>query len=71
MCTAFTPPSPGRVGECTHELTPAMTVTVVAIFVIVYLGTAWMLRIPEVSEVLGHLAGRIPPLRRVAFLTRR
>jgi putative peptidoglycan lipid II flippase len=41
------------------------------VVVIVYLGTAWMLRLPEVSEVLGHLTRRIPPLRRLASFTRR
>lgn len=41
------------------------------VVVIVYLGSAWILRLPEVSEVLGHLARRIPPLRRLAAPTRR
>jgi putative peptidoglycan lipid II flippase len=36
----------------------------------VYLGTAWMLRIPEISEILSHLCQRIPPLRRLASFVR-
>jgi hypothetical protein len=36
----------------------------------VYLGTAWMLRIPEMTEIFGQLTRRIPPLRRVASLVR-
>jgi putative peptidoglycan lipid II flippase len=34
----------------------------------VYLGGAWVLRIPEMSEILAHLVQRIPPLRRLASL---
>jgi putative peptidoglycan lipid II flippase len=37
----------------------------------VYLGCAWMLRIPEVSDFLVLLAQRIPPLRRLTGLARR
>jgi putative peptidoglycan lipid II flippase len=37
---------------------------------IVYLGCAWMLRIPEMSEILDHLCRRIPPLRRLASMAR-
>jgi putative peptidoglycan lipid II flippase len=33
---------------------------------IVYLGCAWILRIPELSDFLALLARRIPPLRRLA-----
>ena len=36
----------------------------------VYLGSAWMLRIPEMSEILAHLVRRVPPLRRLASLAR-
>jgi putative peptidoglycan lipid II flippase len=37
---------------------------------VVYLGSAWMLRIPEMSEIFDHLSRRIPPLRRLASLAR-
>jgi putative peptidoglycan lipid II flippase len=37
---------------------------------LVYLGSAWMLRIPEMSQILDHLCRRIPPLRRLASLAR-
>src|SRR5215210_3998834 len=36
----------------------------------VYLGCAWMLRIPELSDFLDHLSRRIPLLRRLALLVR-
>jgi hypothetical protein len=32
----------------------------------VYLGCAWILRIPELSDVLDQLSRRVPPLRRLA-----
>jgi putative peptidoglycan lipid II flippase len=38
---------------------------------IVYLGCAWILRIPELSDFLALLARRIPPLRRLAIPARR
>jgi putative peptidoglycan lipid II flippase len=38
---------------------------------VVYLGCAWMLRIPELSDFLGQLSRRIPPLRRLATPARR
>jgi putative peptidoglycan lipid II flippase len=37
---------------------------------VVYLGSAWMLRIPEMSEIFNHLSRRFPPLRRLASLAR-
>jgi putative peptidoglycan lipid II flippase len=36
----------------------------------VYLGCAWMLRIPELAEFLDHLSRRIPSLRRLAMFAR-
>jgi putative peptidoglycan lipid II flippase len=36
----------------------------------VYLGCAWMLRIPELSEFFDQLARRVPPLRRLATSAR-
>jgi hypothetical protein len=33
---------------------------------LVYLGCAWMLRIPELSNFLDQLSRRVPPLRRLA-----
>jgi hypothetical protein len=33
---------------------------------LVYLGCAWILRIPELSDVLDQLSRRVPPLRRFA-----
>jgi putative peptidoglycan lipid II flippase len=36
----------------------------------VFLGSAWILRIPEMSEILAQLVRRIPPLRRLASLAR-
>src|SRR5918995_37997 len=33
---------------------------------LVYLGCAWILRIPELSDVLDQLSRRVPPLRRLA-----
>jgi putative peptidoglycan lipid II flippase len=36
----------------------------------VYLGSAWILRIPEMSEILAQLVRRVPPLRRIASLAR-
>ena len=36
----------------------------------VYLGCAWMLRIPELSDFLVLLSRRIPPLRRLALFAR-
>jgi putative peptidoglycan lipid II flippase len=36
----------------------------------VYLGSAWMLRIPEMSQILAQVVRRIPPLRRLASLAR-
>jgi putative peptidoglycan lipid II flippase len=44
-----------------------LTLGVVAM---VYLGTAWMLRIPEMTEIFDQLSRRIPPLRRLASLVR-
>jgi putative peptidoglycan lipid II flippase len=38
---------------------------------VVYLGCAWMLRIPELSGFMALLARRVPPLRRLASLARR
>jgi hypothetical protein len=38
---------------------------------VVYLGCAWMLRIPELSNFLDQLARRVPPLRRLATPVRR
>jgi putative peptidoglycan lipid II flippase len=38
---------------------------------IVYLGCAWMLRIPELSDVVDQLSRRISPLRRLATAARR
>jgi putative peptidoglycan lipid II flippase len=37
---------------------------------VVYLGSAWMLRIPEMSEIFDQLSRRIPPLRRLSSLAR-
>jgi len=37
---------------------------------VVYLGSAWMLRIPEMSEIFDQFARRIPPLRRLSDLAR-
>jgi putative peptidoglycan lipid II flippase len=36
----------------------------------VYLGTAWMLRVPEMTEIFGQFTRRIPSLRRLASLVR-
>jgi putative peptidoglycan lipid II flippase len=36
----------------------------------VYVGCAWMLRIPELSEFFEHVSRRIPSLRRLAMLAR-
>jgi peptidoglycan biosynthesis protein MviN/MurJ (putative lipid II flippase) len=36
----------------------------------VYLGTAWMLRIPEMTEIFDQMSRRVPPLRRLASLNR-
>ncbi len=38
---------------------------------VVYLGCAWMLRIPELSDILAQLSRRVPPLRRLATPARR
>jgi putative peptidoglycan lipid II flippase len=38
---------------------------------LVYLGCAWILRIPELSDILDQLSRRIPPLRRLATPARR
>jgi putative peptidoglycan lipid II flippase len=37
---------------------------------VVYLGSAWMLRIPEMSKIFDQLSRRIPPLRRLSSLAR-
>jgi hypothetical protein len=37
----------------------------------VYLGCAWILRIPELFETLDHLSSRIQQLRRLPAPTRR
>jgi putative peptidoglycan lipid II flippase len=36
----------------------------------VYLGTAWMLRVPETSAIVDQLIRRVPPLRRLASIAR-
>src|SRR5215217_1329823 len=36
----------------------------------VYLGTAWMLRIPEMTEIFDQMSRRVPLLRRLASLNR-
>jgi putative peptidoglycan lipid II flippase len=43
---------------------------VLGVVAVVYLGCAWMLRIPELTDILDHLARRIPPLRRLALRVR-
>ena len=43
---------------------------VLGVVAVVYLGCAWMLRIPELTDMLDHLARRIPPLRRLALRVR-
>jgi putative peptidoglycan lipid II flippase len=43
---------------------------VLGVVAVVYLGCAWMLRIPELTDILDHLARRIPPLRRLALRAR-
>jgi putative peptidoglycan lipid II flippase len=42
-----------------------------AVVAAVYLGCAWMLRIPELSDFLALLARRVPPLGRLASVARR
>ena len=44
--------------------------TTLGVVATVYLGCAWILRIPELSESLEHLSRRLPPLRRLAMFTR-
>jgi spore maturation protein SpmA len=36
----------------------------------VYVGVAWMLRIPEMTGIFDQLSRRVPPLRRLASLVR-
>jgi putative peptidoglycan lipid II flippase len=43
---------------------------VLGVVAVVYLGCAWMLRIPELTDMLDHLARRIPPLRRLSLRAR-
>jgi putative peptidoglycan lipid II flippase len=43
---------------------------VLGVVAVVYLGCAWMLRIPELTDILDHLARRIPPLHRLALRAR-
>jgi putative peptidoglycan lipid II flippase len=43
---------------------------VLGVVAVVYLGCAWMLRIPELTDILDHLARRIPPLRRLVLRAR-
>jgi len=44
---------------------------VLGVVAVVYFGCAWMLRIPELTDILDHLARRIPPLHRLALRARR
>jgi putative peptidoglycan lipid II flippase len=48
----------------------AVFLFVLGVVAVVYLGCAWMLRIPELSDILDHLARRIPRLRRFALRAR-
>ena len=43
---------------------------VLGVVAVVYFGCAWMLRIPELTDILDHLPRRIPPLRRLALRAR-
>src|SRR5215216_74042 len=43
---------------------------VLGVVAVIYLGSAWILRIPELSDFLDHLSRRFPPLRRLALLLR-
>jgi putative peptidoglycan lipid II flippase len=48
----------------------AVFLFVLGVVALVYLGCAWMLRIPELSDILDHLARRIPRLHRSALRSR-
>jgi putative peptidoglycan lipid II flippase len=48
----------------------AVFLLALGVVAIVYVGSAWMLRISEISVILDHLCRRIPPLRRLASLAR-
>jgi putative peptidoglycan lipid II flippase len=48
----------------------AVFLFVLGVVALVYLGCAWMLRIPELSDILDHLARRIPRLHRSALRPR-
>lgn len=49
----------------------AVFILAMVVVAVVYVGCAWILRIPELSESLDHLSRRLPPLRRLAALARR
>ena len=49
----------------------AVFVFALAVVAAVYLGCAWMLRLPELFESLAHLAGRLERLRRLPASARR
>ena len=49
----------------------AVFVFAIAVVAAVYLGCAWILRMPELFETLGHLSSRIQHLRRLPAPTRR
>jgi putative peptidoglycan lipid II flippase len=48
----------------------AVFLFVLGVVAVVYLGCAWMLRIPELSDIFEYLARRIPQLRRFALRAR-
>jgi putative peptidoglycan lipid II flippase len=69
----------GLAGPLTEATTPGngpriqqIVVFLLALGVVgmVYLGSAWMLRIPETSSIGDQLVRRVPPLRRLASLAR-
>jgi putative peptidoglycan lipid II flippase len=60
--------TPGNGPKLQQIVVFLFTLGVVAV---VYLGCAWMLRVPELSDLLALLARRFPPLRRLATPGRR
>jgi putative peptidoglycan lipid II flippase len=60
--------TPGNGPKLQQIVVFLFTLSVVAV---VYLGCAWMLRIPELSEFRALLTRRIPPLGRLASIARR
>jgi putative peptidoglycan lipid II flippase len=58
-------------GNGSRLLQAILFVAVLSVVGVVYLGIAWILRIPELFEVLDQLSRRIPILARFSAMTRR